>query len=583
MRGAGWFFLLSLGCGGSGSGPGGSGQGSGGTALPTSPTGGSGGGGTTTPTTTTSPTTIVTTPDDQDGDGYGLDDCDDTDRSIYPGAPEVPYDGVDQDCDDEDLVDVDGDGVAGIGAGGADCADGDPSIYPGAIDTPYDLVDQDCDGLDGDNDGDGDPAVLYGGTDCDDGDATRDGLDLDGDGVSSCVDDCDDTAPDVYARAPIVCGNGTDDDCDPDPECGLVGEVGPQSAALVMMVEVFEAEAAPTVLGADLNGDGLAELVYGLGDASVLGDVARGSVFAWGPSIRGVVSRFFPDFSMVGEDAEHGFGLAMAVGDVSGDGQVDLLVGAGGPPGATLYLGPLSGEGGIVDIATFRDARGPLALGEWTGDALMDGWFASDEGAMALEAPFGGGESLGSPVVRGVVTSLDTADLDGDGLDEGLVGLLGGGVAVATPSGELGRWSSGDHVAAAGDRAAWVFDVGLLELYTELPEGVVGPAAAVASITGLVGLPAVAGGDVNGDGAHDVLVGDPDAVAGAGRTYLLLGPFSGTVDVSDAVYRIEGHPGDGMGTAVAILGDYDGEGSVDLAVARGEDAPGALVFLGGVP
>ncbi|MCK6531172.1 putative metal-binding motif-containing protein, partial [Myxococcota bacterium] len=49
---------------------------------------------------------------DGDGDGYvGPDDCDDANGGVHPGAEEVPYDGVDNDCDaatpDDDL---DGDG-----------------------------------------------------------------------------------------------------------------------------------------------------------------------------------------------------------------------------------------------------------------------------------------------------------------------------------------------------------------------------------------------------------------------------------------------------------------------------------------
>ncbi len=41
-------------------------------------------------------------PDYADGDGDGaylIEDCDDTNPAIYPGAPEVPGDGVDDDCD----------------------------------------------------------------------------------------------------------------------------------------------------------------------------------------------------------------------------------------------------------------------------------------------------------------------------------------------------------------------------------------------------------------------------------------------------------------------------------------------------
>jgi hypothetical protein len=45
---------------------------------------------------------------DVDGDGDGVTpnqgDCDDTDKTIHPGAAEVCGDGIDQDCSDGDLV-----------------------------------------------------------------------------------------------------------------------------------------------------------------------------------------------------------------------------------------------------------------------------------------------------------------------------------------------------------------------------------------------------------------------------------------------------------------------------------------------
>jgi Ca2+-binding RTX toxin-like protein len=82
---------------------------------------------------------------DKDGDGAPVgNDCDDNDPARAPGKPDVPGNGVDEDCSGADApVDLDADGTPAA----ADCNDHDPAIRPGAIEIVGNAVDENCDGL----------------------------------------------------------------------------------------------------------------------------------------------------------------------------------------------------------------------------------------------------------------------------------------------------------------------------------------------------------------------------------------------------------------------------------------------------
>jgi hypothetical protein len=176
---------------------------------------------------------------DEDGDGFGSevsteacgplrgyvansDDCNDSDNATYPGAAEVWYDDIDQDCLGGNDFDQDGDGFDVD----VDCDDTRDDVNPSATDTWYDGVDSDCDGAsDFDADGDGIDAEEHGGTDCDDADplvtvGSPTYVDCDGDGAYSDVSvlscgmpatACNGAAPMAWTKTPP-----TSFDCDDD-------------------------------------------------------------------------------------------------------------------------------------------------------------------------------------------------------------------------------------------------------------------------------------------------------------------------------------------------------------------------------
>ena len=175
---------------------------------------------------------------DADGDGYGdpndtlratvqpegyvtdKNDCNDTDPAVHPNASERCIDDIDNNCDgriNEGCVceDVDGDGYySRVGCGtAADCDDGDPEINPGMNEICGDGLDNNCDGL----------------TD----NICENCTDIDGDGYfaqSGCGRevDCDDADAGINAKAPEICGNDKDDDCDGtvDENCPLLPDTG---------------------------------------------------------------------------------------------------------------------------------------------------------------------------------------------------------------------------------------------------------------------------------------------------------------------------------------------------------------------
>ncbi|MFN6117052.1 MAG: MopE-related protein [Flavobacteriales bacterium] len=172
---------------------------------------------------------------DADGDGWAAaSDCNDANATVWPGAPEVACDGLDNGCDGSaDLIatwyaDLDGDGYGdpataqqtctappGAVQVGGDCDDANNDISPAA--------DEACDGIDNNCDGQVDEDVTINWYPDQDGD----GFGVFAGVVTSCpetppgpgyvtnANDCDDSNEAVYLGADDPCtgGDGIDNDC----------------------------------------------------------------------------------------------------------------------------------------------------------------------------------------------------------------------------------------------------------------------------------------------------------------------------------------------------------------------------------
>lgn len=283
--------------------------------------------------------------------------------------------------------------------------------------------------------------------------------------------------------------------------------------------------------GRDLDGDGLPDLVVGapLRNAGALAAAGGVDVFRGGGTMPPILWT-----SVHGEAADDWFGQSVAVGDLDGDGKAELVVGA-----------PYNDRNGSAAGAVFiyhGASQPPLTL--WK---VLVGEAPNDQFGWSVTCP---------------------GDMDGDGYGDVVVGARLHGVIGKIAAGRAYLFHGGPAMDATAD-GSWT-----------------GEAA-----NDWFGQSVAAPGDVDGGGRPDLLVGAPynDRNGSAsGAAYLFRGELPPGSPAS-AIFVGESANAQ-FGWALGGGGDVDGDGLPDMVVGARFQAAGSMsaagriyTFRGGSP